>query len=737
MADFRKWLYAFAVVALLAGLTAPASAQQTFQTCIGGAVNPTVRAEGYTELAGDITITCSGGVLTTTGNTVPAVTITVSMNTSITSKLTSTAFNPNFNEALLLIDEPGLGAAGAPLLNCGNAPNAPFDIVAGTGVCKITADGTATYGGTAGHPNVFQGRQVTNSSNQSIQFIGVPLDGGTHTLRITNLRGNAVQISGGNAGTNFSPGLTFNTFVTFTSPNSVNAQLINVTNGSIRQGLTTVSGTSMGPFLQCIFTSATTRSGATVTLTEGFPSAFKARNWRQINDNGTYVFTPDWQYTPPLGVPVYNTADLAQNVPNAFYETESGFMYPPAAVAGVPAPNPPPGISNATGVPAGDQPFTSGAGDPTGISSAGTVTNGTRFAVAFSNIPAGTTITVPGTVPLTNISGGTGQTGVLVTVNGTDADGSGSGGTVSNTGTITSGANFEVFYEVVFADPIAIEQAVIPVTANIAAFNGSAGTPQVNVTATAQASFAPFYANTAGTPAGSPLLLGHPLTASTGPIARFFKNFLPNPPVNLYSFTRCACDLLFPFVVADNTYTSDILIANTSLDPGIANGFVASPQAGTVTFWFFGTAGLSPISGSATNFPVGGPGAVIAPQTTTVSIPAGSYAAFIISPTSPAAAAANQLPGLGPIMDAATGKVPTNFAGYVIAQSQFQYCHGVASITAPGLSPQTYLGLVLDKGVKFNFNLNTSGPNNGLNPFSVYGVELPRTNQAFADELEN
>ena len=37
----------------------------------------------------------------------PRVTINVSMNTIITSKLTSTAFTPNFNEALLLIDEPG------------------------------------------------------------------------------------------------------------------------------------------------------------------------------------------------------------------------------------------------------------------------------------------------------------------------------------------------------------------------------------------------------------------------------------------------------------------------------------------------------------------------------------------------------------------------------------------------------------------------------------------------------
>ena len=575
---------------------------------------------------------------------------------------------------------------------------------------------------------------MIGSNNQSIQFIGVPLDGGTHTLRITNLRGNAVQISGGNAGTNFSPGLTFNTFVTFTSPNSVNAQLINVTNGSIRQGLTTVSGSSVSPYLQCTFTTAKSVNAGSVTLLEGFPSAFKARNWEQINDNGTFVGTPDWEYTPPVGGPVDNTVDLAQNVPNGFYETESGFMYPPTAA--VPAPNPPPGISNATGTPPLNSPFTSGATDPTGISTVGTVTNGTRFAVMFSNIPGGTTITVPLSVPLINVSGGgNNQTGVLLSVGGTDSDGSGSGGTVGTGGTLTSGVNFTVFYEVVFSDPLAIESATIPVTANVVAFNGTL--PQVNVTATAQASFAPFYANVAGTPPGQPLLLGHPLTATTGPIARFFQNFLPNPPVSLFSFSRCACDLLFPFVVADGTYTSDILIANTSLDPGIANGFVASPQSGTVTFWFFGTAGLSPISGSNTNFPVGGPGAVIAPQTTTVSIPAGSYAAFIISPTSPAAASANQLPGLGPIMDAATNSVPTPFAGYVIAQTQFQYCHGVASITAPGLSPQTYLGLVLDKGVKFNFNFNTSGPHTGSNPFSNYGVELPRTDQAFADELEN
>jgi len=117
--------------ALIAALALPAAAQSTTPTCVGGAVNPTVRAEGYTELAGDGTITCVGGTATAPVNAVPAVNITVSMNTIITSKITSPAFTPSYNEALLLIDEPGLSnfylgdPSGSyvsnPINNCGSA----------------------------------------------------------------------------------------------------------------------------------------------------------------------------------------------------------------------------------------------------------------------------------------------------------------------------------------------------------------------------------------------------------------------------------------------------------------------------------------------------------------------------------------------------------------------------------------------------------------------------------------
>ena len=207
----NRFAQALIWTALIAALALPAAAQP--QGCSGFAVNPTVRAEGHTERAGDGTFTCFGGTATAPGDAVPKVTITVSMNTIITSKITSTVFTPNYTEALLLIDEPGfsnfyLGSPNGsyvsnPINNCGSA-NAPFDTDPSEGICTVKNDanggGSSIYNGSFGHPNVFQGRQVVGSQNQIIQFIGVPLDGGDHTLRIANLRADGAFLSGGRVG---------------------------------------------------------------------------------------------------------------------------------------------------------------------------------------------------------------------------------------------------------------------------------------------------------------------------------------------------------------------------------------------------------------------------------------------------------------------------------------------------------------------------------------------------------
>src|SRR5579885_481883 len=105
MADFRKWLYALAMVALIVGLSVPANAQGGVVTCTASTVPTLIRAQAYADLVGDYTLTCTGGTPTAPGAIVPSVNIQVFLSTNITSKLTNGSSSP-FDEALLIIDEP-------------------------------------------------------------------------------------------------------------------------------------------------------------------------------------------------------------------------------------------------------------------------------------------------------------------------------------------------------------------------------------------------------------------------------------------------------------------------------------------------------------------------------------------------------------------------------------------------------------------------------------------------------
>jgi len=232
MADFRKWLFALAVVALLAGFTVPASAQiPTTPICSSQvATNYLARSEGYTEQVGDLIVTCTGGIPTAAGIPVPQADITVTMSQNVTSRITAATSSGTFLDALLIIDEPNSALNPTiQILNCG-APGAPENNVSGSsgpGVCEIISAGPtsgnsspSTYNGTTqtntttacvsnatppvsllgtpaaaactGHPNVFQGRQ--GQAANIVVFHGVPLDPpGTTTriLRFTNIRVNA------------------------------------------------------------------------------------------------------------------------------------------------------------------------------------------------------------------------------------------------------------------------------------------------------------------------------------------------------------------------------------------------------------------------------------------------------------------------------------------------------------------------------------------------------------------
>ena len=108
MADFRKLLFAFAVVALIVGLQVPAGAQGFGNapafTCVANAgVPPIVRSEGVTELVGDLILNCQGGTPTPAGVNIPLSNIQIFLNTNITSRLLNSG---NLSEATMLIDEP-------------------------------------------------------------------------------------------------------------------------------------------------------------------------------------------------------------------------------------------------------------------------------------------------------------------------------------------------------------------------------------------------------------------------------------------------------------------------------------------------------------------------------------------------------------------------------------------------------------------------------------------------------
>ena len=222
----------------------------------------------------------------------PAVNLTVSLNSAITSRLYPNAWS----EVLLLIDEPGSGLQGAPntQLACNN-PN---------GTCSITGTGTGigTYDGSQGRPNVFQGQLSQNG----VTFFSVPVDppstGTARVLRMTNLRINATQI-----------GLGYPVEASISS--QLNVGEGSVTVGSVSRsmnfGVRTPNNSSVsdGFAVTPCATSGTQRAGV-LRFSELYGGAFARRNAANFVDNNT----------SPQPVP--------QNIPGANYGTESGFYAP-------------------------------------------------------------------------------------------------------------------------------------------------------------------------------------------------------------------------------------------------------------------------------------------------------------------------------------------------------------------------------------------------------------------------
>jgi len=656
MADFRKWILALSVLALVFTGVASAQVNATPLTCQAGTANPPqLRTEGYTELVGDIVITCTGGSTPALGTLIPQANVVVNMQGTVTSRLIGAALaNGNPSEALLLIDEPGSAETGVgpaetqflcttPATGC----QAFVGTVTNAGGGPVTAAVTAA-GGTTPAQNVYEG--VVNGSE--ITFFGVPIlapvtSGASRVYRITNVRVNANGITGGGAGFQsvlgqiaFSPNN-----VNLTQPTATVGYIQSSLSASFRNAANSAAVTTVNEY-QC--QPVTNGLVAVLRFSELFGTAFKTRV------NGATPAIPQGQYPGTVNPAVI------QNIPGAIYNSESGFI---SAFNGV-------GLTGTSG----GNTFTAGLAD-----------YGTRLKAVFSNIPTGVSVYV------SSINLTTGGTNNTATPAGTGIVPAGGGyGTTPNdspelallvsseagidtttipaqTGLaytnnewllpVSSAGGSEAIWEVVQALPnsnenfdfgvyVTFPSTVVPTT-GISATLSYAPTPTV-----------PFTAVQAGQASAS--LTIPRFAISTTSSATPFLNV-----------SLCTSALLFPYVTTaflvpgQSGFDTGLAISNTTMDP-----FGTPNQAGLCTLYWYGgtpgatTAGTNP---APTTLGAGGIGS---------NVP-------IISGTT--------------ALTLASQSVPADFSGYMIALCNFQYAHGYASVTDVGVRNimASYLALVI------------------------------------------
>jgi hypothetical protein len=340
----------FVAVPAGAGNSAPASCTLNFWT------NKVVRAEGVTELVGDVVLTCTGGTPTPSGQPVPLTNVHVALSVPITSRTMGTVLPAGSqapvvtSEATLLIDEPfpanPIPADATPL------PGAPTQqigclaaggAVAGVGQCEVTGtgDGVSTY---LNQYNTFQGLSTVDpvTGYASIDFLGVPFDppgaSNTRIIRVTNLRGDITQLR-----LTSGPAEVYGT-ISFPSTSGIALAQSSTPLATVFTGLKASS---------CAWSSGT----VTCPAQEGYASSFETAVMTSNDLIGVNLNA--------LRSMVGGTLET-QNVPSLnIYYTESGLIVPASSFAG---------------------------------SGIGQATHGTWLMVSLWNIPPGVTITAPGVV---------------------------------------------------------------------------------------------------------------------------------------------------------------------------------------------------------------------------------------------------------------------------------------------------------------------------------------------------
>ncbi len=644
MVDFRKAIPVLAVLAFMLGSAVTASAQNTpFQCFANGGVSTPARAEGLTEIVGDLVLNCQGGVPAAFGAVINPVNIQVFLNTALTSRLLTTSTSGNvYSEALLLLDEPqpanqfACSNASTICQNFGNGTGNSSSgyygggtIGASTALCAVGVP-VAIIGCPGNNRNVFQAIQTTSNS---VTFLAVPIDppgSNSRTIRITNIRGNANAL--GVAGSNATP----TPIVETVSPNP--PQFLPVSNPSqtvafIQRGLvasllaatssvssggvvSTVPSTTVGTagtLQQCNNNRSLSTSnlfGAAVVYLnykEQFATAFKTRF---IGDGGSA------SALTLLSSPLGTTGGFQNNLTTGVYNTESDFVNPTLLL--------PSGT-------AGNTPNSSNTSTPPGT--AGLADWGTRFVAVFNNIPNGVNIYVSPE----NVAAGVATPDVaLLTATETGAFSqvvgvAGTNPSASAQLTVTNGSATAVWEEVVSdANSFASLNfgVYLSYTANPGSNSPALGTTTVNL------SYGPRSTVT---------------TAAQANVPRFADT---STATNIFTVVPCLTTLLFPFVTNSSGFDTGIAISSTSTDP-----FGTTPQSGTCTLNWYGTA----FTGA----------------TPTPTINSGTTYSLLVSST--------------------LNNVTGGFTGYMIAVCRFQYAHGFAFISDLGARnlAMGYLALVI------------------------------------------
>ena len=656
MADFRKWILALVAVGLLLGIGSSTANAQGINCSVSSGVPATLRAEGITELTGDLVLSCTSPAGTpgaTIGGTpggvaIPQYNVQISINTNLTSRIVGTG---NISEALLMIDEPYPGNPPVPANPQATLPTTNPVVQRGCLAnnntnCAILSQGsggigaTGNYNGGVGHPNMFQG--VQNGVN-SIAWTGVPIDppgsNGTRVIRITNIRANAFQLG---VSSTLIP-TQINETITVSPPQNItiNQPAGGTAVGQVFPGLLQPPSVKVGlipgaaAYQQCNSVNTflltppgliTTDNGISVSATEGFAASFKPQNFAQMFPVAGGTYTAPGTF-------------IAQNVPGFAYPTESGFV-PALTVPGLIQP-------------------------VSGTEAIGFADTGTEVSFTVNGVGAGISLFAPSYIYLTGSYGVGTPVGVAVlqgqaaAIGGAFGGGGGGGGipvaVAGATGLPSlpngpasaisvSGTTATIVYQIWYANPSVQESMSVPISVAYISNTGS----NIPATTTTPATVGlQFYPQSTVT------------TASTGPVPRFGPS---GSPVNLFSISPCSCNLLFPFVTNIAGFDTGVAIANTSSDP-----FGTSPQTGTVTLNYYGT--------------TPGGGAAPPKATTTSNVPGGQELIFTLS-------------------NGGNFGIPATpgFEGYLIAQANFQYCHGFAFISDVGAQKlaEGYLAIELD-----------------------------------------